>query len=315
VWPAWSLLAGTWGALWATSSYYIGRSVAMTACSLAPLFIIGMAVALLIARRARDDTSGIGHAPGHQDEATSGTGRFWPMLVPLCCAPIMATLMAMTNTSWRKLSLGADMYLHRTPGLTRRAETIDDLDFCAFLASLVKGYAVHVDRDLPRVDASLQQLLWQAGVRPTDAVCVSGQYPLAVWFPGAAGPGTTTANGGQPQVTLSPSWIPAIPLGLLRPLPPARRQLYLQRFSARTHLSGWLMLPRDPQSALLFKEFWFQDMHWFYDQLRRTHKPMRRYENANWTLIWYQYQSRSGLAEPMASVPRATSSTVPAHHD
>src|SRR5262249_23634957 len=56
--PSVALLAGAWGLVWATASYFVARGVEINARNLAPLFCTSVAVALSLPRPRRNDVYG-----------------------------------------------------------------------------------------------------------------------------------------------------------------------------------------------------------------------------------------------------------------
>jgi hypothetical protein len=76
------------------------------------------------------------------------------------------------------------------------------------------------------------------------------------------------------------TWLPTMPFVLFDPLPTARKQVYMERFSARRRLSGWLIQNK--------KEAPYTSSTWFYDQIMKTHTPTKMFENNDWQVIWFE---------------------------
>ena len=99
-----------------------------------------------------------------------------------------------------------------------------------------------------------------------------GNLPHA-WFSDA---------GEQQLVPLARPWLPMYPRALLVPLSEERQGVYLGRYAARSHLSGWLVQTKSrPYTAHPS----------FAAQLLRTHQPMKMVENGDWQLIWFEYRA------------------------
>jgi hypothetical protein len=239
---AMSLMAGTWGALWATSSYFVSRSHPNNATVLSPILCIVIGVTLyLLARHQR--------------------GEWWARLVKMSFVPFLTILLTATfgNAGFLRL----------------------------YLTSPQQGYQRNIDTHLPALDPSLLELFRTAQVKANDpivysAVRVKGVEPLADGVShdyGVLLPAWTADDGRL--ISSTRAWLPATPFVLLAPLPEERRQIYMQRFVARARLSGWLVQNK--------REASYTSSAWFYDQLSKTHTPTRMFENADWQLIWFEF--------------------------
>lgn len=239
---AMSLLAGTWGALWATSSYFVSRSHPNNATVLSPILCVAIGVMLyLLARHQR--------------------GERWTRLVKMSFVPFLTILLTATfgNAGFLRL----------------------------YLTSPQLGYQQNIDTHLPTLDPSLVELFRAAQVKTDDpivysAVRVKAVEPLADGLShdhGVLLPAWPTDDGRL--ISATRAWLPATPFVLLVPLPEERRQVYMERFIARARLSGWLVQNK--------KEAPYTSSAWFYDQLLKTHAPARMFENADWQLIWFEF--------------------------
>ena len=83
---------------------------------------------------------------------------------------------------------------------------------------------------LPLMESDLESLLRTAGAKPTDAIVriVDGRLVMPAW----RGPDSTRIMGDR-------SWLPK-PFEIISSLPPARRQVYIDR-SAKAGLGGWMI--------------------------------------------------------------------------
>lgn len=237
---AMSLIAGAWGALWATSSYFVSRSHPNNATVLSPILCVVIGVMLYLL--ARDER-----------------GERWARVVKMSLVPFLTILLTSTfgNAGFLRL----------------------------YLASPHRGYESNIDTHLPVLDPSLLELFRTAQVRTTDpivygAIRVKAVEPMADGLPhdyGVLLPAWPTDDGRL--IASMRAWLPATPFVLLVPLPEERRQVYLQRFIARTHLSGWLVQnKREANSSA-----------WFDNQIVKTHTATRIFENDNWQLIWFEF--------------------------
>jgi uncharacterized membrane protein (UPF0136 family) len=240
---AMSLIAGTWGALWAVSSYFVSRSHPNNATVLSPMLCmaIGVILYLLAAHKLTD---------------------WWARLVKMSLVPVLTMLLTVTfgNTSFLRL----------------------------YLASPKIGYERDINSHLPQLDPSLLELLKTAEVKPGDALVYSAIRFKAV-EPAADGlkhdggvmPPAWPLDDGEHFASYK-TWLPTMPFVLFDPLPPARKQIYMARFSARRRAGGWLIQNK--------REAPYTASTWFYNQLIKTHAPARMFENNDWQLIWFEYK-------------------------
>jgi hypothetical protein len=119
---------------------------------------------------------------------------------------------------------------------------------------------------LPLMDAELESLLREAGAKPDDPIVriVDGRLMMPAW----RGP-----DGAV--VTSDKSWLPK-PYEIIGSLPPARRQVYLER-NARSGPGGWLVHNRVNTIANFDQRF---------AEIQRVYTPVRKYERGNW-IVWY----------------------------
>lgn len=124
---------------------------------------------------------------------------------------------------------------------------------------------------IPRMEASLNDLLVKAGAKPDDPIVRigDGRLMLPAWR--AAGPGPT-------RVVSPYSWLPK-QYEIIGTLPAARRQKYIDRMAAHLRLSGWLVHSKTGGIA---------DYPQQIADISRTHVETKRYENKDWIVSWYQ---------------------------
>jgi hypothetical protein len=136
---------------------------------------------------------------------------------------------------------------------------------------------VKIERLVPVSDTALDDLMNSAHVTPEDPIVYVGQSDLLVFT------GWTYAAGGkQEKFSAYKSWLP-IPLYSFVPLNDERRNVYLSRFTTRTHMSGWLIehkypLPNDPVYP------------WFSEYIKVHYSRGRTFESENWRLTWCDYK-------------------------
>lgn len=133
--------------------------------------------------------------------------------------------------------------------------------------------AVHpsaIARQVPVVEPALLDLFRAAGVQPGDPMISSGWNLIGAWPAGA--------TAGGPVESAAPAWLPARPSALFLHLSPSRRMTYFSRFAERARRGGWLAEPKDDEQRT-----------WSAQELARTHKATRTFENAVWRLTWFDY--------------------------
>lgn len=229
-----AVLCGAWGALWATSSYFISRSHDVNAVNLSPIAAVGIALGLRLLRHEK------------ADGATSIRAGFVPIL-----------------TVYLMIGFGDRAELGRWANALRR------------------GYVRDVDRLLPVVDPSLALVLDGAKVRPGEPLIYAGEAP---WNPLPVRP-IVREEGGVRHTSIrwrNRAWLPAITPCLFVPLPDERRNLYLERFLARTEASGWLAQPKALDGRV------FVPLPRIGEILGRTHVPTRIVEDGRWKLTYYE---------------------------
>lgn len=124
---------------------------------------------------------------------------------------------------------------------------------------------------IPLMEPSLNELLLEAGAKPTDPVVRigDGRLMLPAWRP----------RDPRGRRVVSPySWLPK-QYELIGTLTPERRQKYIDRIGRHRLLSGWLIHSKAG------------GIHDFDEQLsdiQRTHVETRRFENQDWIVSWYQ---------------------------
>jgi hypothetical protein len=227
-----SLCTGAGGALWAVSSYFVGRSHDANIVNLSPMLCTAVALGLyLLAREPQ-------------------AGRL-SALVRLSCLPLLTVMLT--------AAFGDE---EATPESLR---------------ALNRGYIRKIDRLLPVMDPAFASLLESAHAQVSDPVLFIDRY---IWF--NCLPARWVGEPGQRArlVSMYRAWLPASPFALVIPLPDERKQVYLSRFSARTHLSGWLVdrNPPNPRHA------------WLFEQLEHTHTRSRTYSTEDWQLTWYEWK-------------------------
>jgi hypothetical protein len=213
-----SLLAGTWGALWAMSSYYVSRSHPNNANALTPMlcFSMGIALYLLVRYQAQD---------------------WWRMTLRMSLVPFLTIILIMTfaNTSFLK-----SYFTGRVFGYQRNINLyLPRVD--SSLSNLMTSSGVKPSDPLIYCARGLY-----AAEPPFDGLSIEHGVLFPVWI------------GDDCKQVVSPaySWLPTAPLAVLAPLAEDRRQEYMARFATRAKLSGWLVQSKHeaPYTSLP----WFQ---------------------------------------------------------
>jgi hypothetical protein len=78
------------------------------------------------------------------------------------------------------------------------------------------------------------------------------------------------------------SWLPKH-YELIGSLPPARRQIYIDRNARDLRLSGWLVHS---------KKMTIPGFEQQLAQIQRTHRETKRFENDDWIVSWYELRRR-----------------------
>ncbi|MEO5588267.1 MAG: hypothetical protein ABIS03_01685 [Gemmatimonadaceae bacterium] len=119
-------------------------------------------------------------------------------------------------------------------------------------------------QQVPLMDATLEALMRESGVQPTDAIVriADGRLVLPAW----------RGQRGE-HVMSARSWLPK-PYEIIGTLGPERRQVYIDR-DAREGLSGWMIQHQSDTVR------WF-DQH--LEQIMRTHQPVQKLERGPWRL-------------------------------
>jgi hypothetical protein len=168
--------------------------------------------------------------------------------------------------SWHGLIRVAIVPLFVTPIVL----TIGHPSFVREITTPQLSYAYFTEQ-IPLMEPSLNQLLIEAGAKPSDPVVRigDGRLMLPAW----------RARDSQGRRVVSPySWLPK-QYEIIGTLPPDRRQKYIDRIAEHLRLSGWLIHSRAG------------GIHDFDQQLsdiKRTHVETRRFENKDWIVSWYQ---------------------------
>jgi hypothetical protein len=199
---AMSLIAGTWGALWSISSYFVSRSHPNNATVLAPMLClaIGVILYLLAVHKERDP---------------------WAALIRMSLVPVLTVLLTATfgNASFLRLYLSSpkvgyegdiNSHLPRLdPSLLELFREAQIRPSDPLIYSAIRFKAVE-----PAADG----LKHDGGVMPPA-------WPM---------------SDGEAFASYK-TWLPTMPFVLFDPLPEVRKQVYMARFAERRHLSGWLI--------------------------------------------------------------------------
>ena len=124
---------------------------------------------------------------------------------------------------------------------------------------------------IPLMEPSLNELLLEAGAKPSDPVVRigDGRLMLPAWRP-------RDPRGAR---LVSPySWLPK-QYEIIGTLPPDRRKKYIDRLAEHLRLSGWLVHS---------KTGGIRDINEQLADIHRTHAETKRFENGEWIVSWYQ---------------------------
>jgi hypothetical protein len=151
------------------------------------------------------------------------------------------------------------------------------------LATHLRWSARDADRLVPEPDEPIENLLRTAGVRSDDPLLFVGM-DVPPWRPRGA---EAIAGLGEAARLMPRAWLPTLPFSLFYPLPDARSRVYVARFVARRPMSGWLLETKD-RPQILPGPVGADPIGWFYEELRRTHRPRRAFANDQWRLTWFE---------------------------
>ncbi|HUQ34113.1 MAG TPA: hypothetical protein VM095_18470 [Pyrinomonadaceae bacterium] len=214
-----SLIAGTWGALWAVGSYFVSRSHPNNVAVLSPVLVTVIGLTLFIVAAHR------------QSER-------WAALVKMSFVPILTIILTATfgNASFLGLYLSSPK-LGYERDIDSHLPVIDPA-----LQDLLKMAEVKTD------DAIVYSAVRVKAVEPlADGLSHDHGVLLPAW----------PVEEGRQLLSSHRAWLPTTPFVLFAPLPLERRQLYMARFTARRRLSGWLIQNR--KEASYTSSAWFYD--------------------------------------------------------
>jgi hypothetical protein len=131
-------------------------------------------------------------------------------------------------------------------------------------------------QQIPFMDPELESLLREIGAKPSDPIVriVDGRLMLPAW----------RGEDGS-RILSDRSWLPK-PYEIIGSLPPARRQIYIER-NASSGIGGWLVHNRVKTIASFDERL---------AEIERTHAVVRKYERGDW-IVWYM----KPLAQPASS--------------
>jgi hypothetical protein len=150
------------------------------------------------------------------------------------------------------------------------ALTFGHPQFMSHIATPQLSYGSFTEQ-IPLMEPSLNDLLLEAGARPSDPVVRigDGRLMLPAWRP-------RDAHG--PRAVSPYSWLPK-QYEIIGTLPPERRRKYIARLAEHLRLSGWLVHS---------KTGGIRDFNEQLADIQRTHSETRRFENSEWIVSWYQ---------------------------
>jgi len=228
--PSLALITGAWGALWATSSYFISRSHGSNATNQSTISVAAAGISLYLLR--------------------GNGGSWWRSLAEMSLVPVMVVMLTAT--------FGNGSH------------------FATYLSSPQVGYRLEIESKLPVIDPTLVTLIRSAHVESGDPLVYDDTILLPAWPTGSNDNGVELHNPPQ-------AWLPTVPFELFAHIKEDRSKVYLSRFSARRQLSGWLIQRKDHP---------YTSLPWLADSLSLTHTPTRTAENADWQIIWFEYNQK-----------------------
>lgn len=252
-----SLVAGTWGALWAMGSYLITQGDGVAVAALSPILCVAIGVTLyLLAHYQKTDR--------------------WALLLRTSFIPVLTVLLTTTFGN----AAGFANYISPQAGYFERE--IDSIPLGAGMSTTGAeerpGYEREIDSHLPVMEESLRDLLDVAQVKTDDPIVYYVEDPRVGYILSAR---PISDGSGVHLFSPSPTWLPTQPFLLLDPLSDERKELYVSRFVERARLGGWLIESK--------KEAPYTSSSWFSDPLQQTHTPTEVFENDEWRLTWFEF--------------------------
>lgn len=207
------LAIGAWGALWAASSYYIGRSAESNITNLAAPISAVIAVILLMLAR----------------EGSAVTGS---LIVRMALIPVLVVQLTFAFGDFGNLRI---YLLSDQKGYRGRMEEIlpamNDAQ-----ARLLDRAGVAPSDPVVLFDTVEYLVLPPRKIATRDADLGDSASPI---------PQATNDLDNTRAVPYDHTWLSIMPMIPLVTLPPERDKLYLTRFAERTHRSGWLLQRKD----------------------------------------------------------------------
>jgi hypothetical protein len=197
-----SLVAGTWGALWAVSSYFVSRSHPNNATVLSPMLCLAVGVILYLL-------------------ATHKLADWWARLIRMSLVPVLTMLLTITfgNASFLGLYLAAPKIGYEA-NINSHLPVLD-----SSLMELLKTAQIK-----PADPVIYSAIRFKAVEPAADGLKHDGGVMPPAW----------PIDGGEFSTSYR-AWLPTVPFVLFDPLPAERKQVYMARFAARRRLSGWLI--------------------------------------------------------------------------
>jgi hypothetical protein len=124
---------------------------------------------------------------------------------------------------------------------------------------------------IPLMEPSLNELLLEAGAKPTDPVVRIGDGRLVL-------PAWRQRDSRGARVISPYSWLPK-QYEIIATLPADRRQKYIDRLAQHLRLSGWLVHSKTGGISNYSEQL---------ADIQRTHAETRRFENKDWIVSWYE---------------------------
>jgi len=193
---------------------------------------------------------------------------------PILCLVFGVILLILTHES---IERAWDNYLRLAivPMLTVLLATplMAQQPLAEYLTGLQTGNQEHFEHTLPMLDSELQALFNAAGVQPDDPLVLLAYSDFLL--PAR----TVTVDGQERFISTTRAWIPITPTHLLIPLRPERSKVYMERYIARRHMSGWLLMKREMPYHLY---------PWIAEPLAHSYTRTKAFESERYILFWFE---------------------------
>lgn len=143
-------------------------------------------------------------------------------------------------------------------------------DFQNYLKSIPTNSKLNVEPFLSKINPEIQGLIKQAKLTPEDKILYFQDTLLESYQ-------VEDSLGALHWVKTPIYWLPISPPTLLNPLPDNRKHIYIDRFSSRRKMEGWIVSPKNSEVY-----------PWFQGILKGDYEKTQTYESDHWSMAFYR---------------------------